>query len=266
MLSESSPIFYKGVFAKSSTDKQMELMTGYTEYIVHTQNPNKGNTSKLFIRTLAGCFTSVLMTSIAKKKKMRPKIFHINLSSYMRVYLLALPSEFALANVTCEYQSNTQTGPQDTGSAGRRVRRSEEILKQAAEFVSRGDTFQNVSIKFDIPISTIRFYMARKGILPQRKRGRTAMYPGSVTSRQQMALMDLPAAPPIIQQPNQIDVQQYNQQLNENMIMADRPAQSVSTASVEKSALNVGSRSPSPSGPPFHFANYKLPDLRPDLL
>jgi hypothetical protein len=35
-------------------------------------------------------------------------------------------------------------------------------------------TFQNVSDIFNIPISTIRFYMARRGILPQRRRGRTA--------------------------------------------------------------------------------------------
>uniref|UniRef100_A0A182SW30 HTH psq-type domain-containing protein n=1 Tax=Anopheles maculatus TaxID=74869 RepID=A0A182SW30_9DIPT len=159
---------------------------------------------------------------------------------------------------------NTQQIPQDSSTVGRRVRRSEEILRQAAEYVSRGETFQNVSLKFDIPISTIRFYMARKGILPRRKRGRTALFACSVTNRPQVT-----TATTIIPQPNQIDVQQYHHQLNANMVMADRqPLQAGSSSStgVEKASLNDGSRSPSPSGPPFHFANYKLPDLRPDLL
>uniref|UniRef100_A0A182R758 BTB domain-containing protein n=1 Tax=Anopheles funestus TaxID=62324 RepID=A0A182R758_ANOFN len=190
-----------------------------------------------------------------------------------------IPSEFALANVTCEYQSNAQqtAGQQlDTNNVGRRVRRSEEILKQAAEHVSRGDTFQNVSLKFDIPISTIRyvsiietFYMARKGILPRRKRGRTAMFPCGVTNRQQMVAMDIPTGSTIVQQSNQPDLQQYPQQLNENMITIGRqqpPTQTGITTNVETSSPNDGSRSPSPSGPPFHIANYKLPDLRPDLL
>uniref|UniRef100_A0A182JZB8 HTH psq-type domain-containing protein n=1 Tax=Anopheles christyi TaxID=43041 RepID=A0A182JZB8_9DIPT len=211
-----------------------------------------------------------------------------------------LPSEFALANVTCEYELNAQPVPQDSGTAaGRRVRRSEELLKQAAEYVSRGETFQNVSLKFDIPISTIRyvsinptpdhlancavpnilsFYMARKGILPRRKRGRTAMFPCSISNRQ-LAPVDIltpsPASTFIPNQPNLIDQQQqqqYRRQLNENMSIADTQSAMTQTtnlpsAGFEKQSQNRGgSRSPSPSGPPFHFANYKLPDLRPDLL
>uniref|UniRef100_A0A182VJD1 HTH psq-type domain-containing protein n=1 Tax=Anopheles merus TaxID=30066 RepID=A0A182VJD1_ANOME len=191
-----------------------------------------------------------------------------------------LPSEFALANVTCEYELNTQPqAPQDTGTAGRRVRRSEELLQQAAEYVSRGETFQNVSLKFDIPISTIRFYMARKGILPRRKRGRTAMFPCSVSNRSILAAVDMMAPSPtssFIPQPTLLDQQQqqqYRQQLSENMSIAGTQSASAQTANVsqtgapEKVPPNPGgSRSPSPSGPPFHFANYKLPDLRPDLL
>lgn len=38
--------------------------------------------------------------------------------------------------------------------------------------VVRGTTFQVASEKYNIPISTIRFYMDRKGILTRRKRGR----------------------------------------------------------------------------------------------
>ncbi|XP_011176743.1 protein bric-a-brac 1 [Zeugodacus cucurbitae] len=56
----------------------------------------------------------------------------------------------------------------------KRVRRSEASLAQAAKCVSKGQTFQTVSNMFNIPVSTIRFYMARKGILPRRKRGRGA--------------------------------------------------------------------------------------------
>ncbi|XP_012535422.1 broad-complex core protein isoforms 1/2/3/4/5 [Monomorium pharaonis] len=54
----------------------------------------------------------------------------------------------------------------------RRQRRSEEELKQASDMVARGMTFQVASEKYKIPISTIRFYMVRKGILQRRKRGR----------------------------------------------------------------------------------------------
>jgi len=61
----------------------------------------------------------------------------------------------------------------------KRVRRSEASLAQAAKCVSKGETFQTVSNMFNIPVSTIRFYMARKGILPKRKRGRGASHAGS---------------------------------------------------------------------------------------
>ncbi|XP_055714548.1 protein bric-a-brac 1 isoform X2 [Phlebotomus papatasi] len=85
-------------------------------------------------------------------------------------------SDFALANVTCEYDSHDDEGSNGAGFGGatRRIRRSETILAQAADCVSRGQTFQTVSNMFHIPISTIRFFMARKGILPRRKRGRAA--------------------------------------------------------------------------------------------
>lgn len=56
----------------------------------------------------------------------------------------------------------------------KRIRRSEALLTQAAKCVSKGQTFQTVSNMFNIPVSTIRFFMARKGILPKRKRGRSS--------------------------------------------------------------------------------------------
>lgn len=75
-------------------------------------------------------------------------------------------SDYAIANVSCQYDGSP-------GGPNRRIRRSDEELRRAAECITRGQTFQNVSDQFNIPISTIRFYMARKGILPRRKRGRS---------------------------------------------------------------------------------------------
>ncbi|XP_017780118.1 PREDICTED: protein bric-a-brac 2 [Nicrophorus vespilloides] len=79
--------------------------------------------------------------------------------------LLMKSPDYAIANVSCQYDGSP-------GSTSRRVRRSDEELRRAAECITRGQTFQTVSDQFNIPISTIRFYMARKGILPRRKRGR----------------------------------------------------------------------------------------------
>ena len=73
----------------------------------------------------------------------------------------------------------------------RRQRRSEAELKQASDLVARGMTFQLASEKYNIPISTIRFYMARKGILQRRKRGRGASNVGGHHSQPSS-----PASPP----------------------------------------------------------------------
>lgn len=95
-----------------------------------------------------------------------------------------------MANVVCEYANESPTRPtsaaagsiQDPDYAsggrsmspaakrfasdsnfysgisepGRRIRRSESLLRQAADSVSKGQTFQTVSDMFQIPISTIR--------------------------------------------------------------------------------------------------------------
>ncbi|XP_066255821.1 uncharacterized protein [Euwallacea similis] len=79
------------------------------------------------------------------------------------------PETFAIANVSCHYDGS----PGNMSSVNKRIRRSDEELRRAAECITRGQTFQTVSDQFNIPISTIRFYMARKGILPRRKRGRS---------------------------------------------------------------------------------------------
>lgn len=97
-----------------------------------------------------------------------------------------------MANVVCEYANESPTRPTsaaagsiqddhpDYGSGGsmspaakrfasdsnffsgisepgRRIRRSESLLRQAADSVSKGQTFQTVSDMFQIPISTIRY-------------------------------------------------------------------------------------------------------------
>ena len=80
----------------------------------------------------------------------------------------------ALQNVMCVLSPNDRTKWKDGNATPTRIRRSEAELTKAAECVQKGMTFQNVSDIFNIPISTIRFYMARRGILPQRRRGRTA--------------------------------------------------------------------------------------------
>ncbi|KAH8397953.1 hypothetical protein KR222_007119, partial [Zaprionus bogoriensis] len=76
----------------------------------------------------------------------------------------------------------------------KRVRRSEASLAQAAKCVSKGETFQTVSNMFNIPVSTIRFYMARKGILPKRKRGRGASHAGSTITTTNSASVSANAA------------------------------------------------------------------------
>ncbi|XP_052748757.1 protein tramtrack, beta isoform-like isoform X3 [Galleria mellonella] len=70
-------------------------------------------------------------------------------------------------------QVSQSTQQQQEFNITKRIRRSEVELRQAAECVSKGLTFQTVSEQFNIPISTIRFFMARKGILPRRRRGRS---------------------------------------------------------------------------------------------
>ncbi|XP_065363407.1 protein abrupt [Calliphora vicina] len=78
--------------------------------------------------------------------------------------------------------NNSMLQSMDNNCSLRRIRRSEESLEQAAKCVSKGQTFQTVSNMYNIPVSTIRFYMARKGILPKRKRGRGASNTGGVMS------------------------------------------------------------------------------------
>nr|CAI5838865.1 unnamed protein product [Callosobruchus analis] len=133
------------------------------------------------------------------------------------------PQFAAIANVSCHYDATT-------GSANRRIRRSDEELRRAAECITRGQTFQTVSDQFNIPISTIRFYMARKGILPRRKRGR-ACAGGSMGG------------------------------LGGLGISPTTGAGLGGLAGMSGGAAQVYASPASPIGPPYHIVHYKLPAL-----
>lgn len=177
-----------------------------------------------------------------------------------------------MANVTVEYDDERRNDTLndsidydgiDNGSS-RRIRRPEATLQEAAQCVSRGETFQRVSTMFGIPISTIRFYMARKGILPRRKRGRTTITPShingntisSTTSHLDMASLAMRQSPG-----NQIN------QLSDSNPSPLSDFNNSTNASTTNTSINLRrSRSTSPLEPPYHFANFKLPELRPKLV
>ncbi|XP_069356970.1 protein tramtrack, beta isoform-like isoform X4 [Maniola hyperantus] len=97
----------------------------------------------------------------------------------VRPGLLTLtPGGAPAVNVIQLAERAADAGPAECG-LNKRIRRSEGLLRQAADCVSRGSTFQTVSEQFNIPISTIRFFMARKGILPRRRRGRNSHVVGA---------------------------------------------------------------------------------------
>lgn len=93
--------------------------------------------------------------------------------------------------------------------------------------------------------------MARKGILPRRKRGRTTLTPSSLNLNGGNTIISSTTS--------SLDAGIGNQ--NEN-----NPSPSdLSTTSSSAHVVHC-SRSSSPSEPPYHFANFKLPELRPKLV
>nr|XP_049707282.1 longitudinals lacking protein, isoforms H/M/V isoform X2 [Helicoverpa armigera] len=98
-------------------------------------------------------------------REIRPKI--------MTIGPVLRPSSASVNVIHVGDQAQNISSPPTEYSMNKRIRRSEVVLRQAADCVSRGLTFQTVSEQFNIPISTIRFFMARKGILPRRRRGRS---------------------------------------------------------------------------------------------
>lgn len=111
---------------------------------------------------------------------------YVLLSFFSFSFSLYFHIEYAMANVVCEYADESPTRPTSShmedhpdysgrsmsppakrfvsensyysgmSEPGRRIRRSESLLRQAADNVSKGQTFQTVSDMFQIPISTIR--------------------------------------------------------------------------------------------------------------
>ncbi|XP_013143419.1 PREDICTED: uncharacterized protein LOC106107209 isoform X3 [Papilio polytes] len=108
--------------------------------------------------------------------EVRPKIMTIGPGYAPGVNILHVGDRPPCAQIGQIHQSQPEL------SISKRIRRSEVVLRQAADCVSRGHTFQTVSEQFNIPISTIRFFMARKGILPRRRRGRSAQMSQTSTS------------------------------------------------------------------------------------
>ncbi|KAJ8707891.1 hypothetical protein PYW07_011568 [Mythimna separata] len=99
-------------------------------------------------------------------REIRPKIMTIGPGSSASVNVIHVGDQAQAGSMLLPSQPSEF-------SINKRIRRSEVVLRQAADCVSRGLTFQTVSEQFNIPISTIRFFMARKGILPRRRRGRS---------------------------------------------------------------------------------------------
>ena len=79
-------------------------------------------------------------------------------------------------NVILTESSNYSTTPSPSNNENpgkiQRIRRSDAELLSAADSICKGMTFQKASQTFNIPMSTIRFYMARKGVVPSRRGGR----------------------------------------------------------------------------------------------
>lgn len=141
----------------------------------------------------------------------------------------------------------------DHNSSLRRIRRSEESLEQAAKCVSKGQTFQTVSNMYNIPVSTIRFYMARKGILPKRKRGRGASSATSSIGHSSMG-----------------NITNSGYVVGSTGVIAANPALAMSAAAASANAAAVMSqalaqikRADSPnssqySDEPYHMMGYKM--------
>ena len=99
--------------------------------------------------------------------------------------------------------------------------------------------------------------MARKGILPRRKRGRTAVIPLPYMHMQENGSLNLRSS--------------YGQGDDEQELrMHDMKPHSTKSGNIKIHKTSDppdpnSSRSSSPSEPPFHYSNIKLPELRPKL-
>lgn len=102
--------------------------------------------------------------------------------------------------------------------------------------------------------------MARKGILPRRKRGRTTLgshnpYLGSTTiiSSTTSHLLDGTST-------------SQHGNFDATISMAAAAAAAAASVNHHHHHHHHRSRSLSPTEPPFHFANFKLPEMKPKML
>ncbi|KAH8342242.1 hypothetical protein KR059_010185 [Drosophila kikkawai] len=172
------------------------------------------------------------------------------------------PHDTSLTNASMGLLSNSVDGY----TSYKRVRRSEASLAQAAKCVSKGETFQTVSNMFNIPVSTIRFYMARKGILPKRKRGRGASHAGNIiittTNSGTLAAAPAPAIVTSHHPPSQ-QHQQHDVSLNTMQLKAGIASTSGSNSPATAAAAAASPPSLDAASVPFHLlsnaaATFKL--------
>lgn len=109
--------------------------------------------------------------------------------------------------------------------------------------------------------------MARKGILPRRKRGRTTLgthtnpYMGGTTiiSSTTSHLLDNTGS-------NQHGHDLHARHYDATISMAAAAAAAAASTNHHHHHHHHRSRSLSPTEPPFHFANFKLPEMKPKML
>ncbi|XP_055383885.1 homeobox protein 2 [Condylostylus longicornis] len=173
----------------------------------------------------------------------------------------------------CDYDESILRFNIENLPVGRKVRRSEAILRQAAECVSKGQTFQTVSDIFNIPISTIRFFMARKGILPRRKRGRQTTTTTNVITT--AAAILLTSATTI---ESATIVPQSSLSTTTTTISPISTTTAANNSNNSNGEINnikidniidyddkLTTDSPTQQVP-FYFGNYKLPEIKPKLI
>lgn len=137
-----------------------------TKY-VHIYLLNKNKMFKFYISKFLLYFI-IIVNSITQQELPRTVIAQNNHQAHLNQQLLEMSRKLlAAGNSTqlCSSQApvgipriSQQQNQCSDPCYTKRIRRSEDLLKKAADCVSRGQTFQTVSDQFNIPISTIRLY------------------------------------------------------------------------------------------------------------
>ncbi|KAG8039827.1 hypothetical protein G9C98_000556 [Cotesia typhae] len=152
--------------------------------IDHTENIEHTEALQHLEKALSSC--EATMTETPGMVKMEPDEQFFQQDKPYSISMVPTPN-----NCNATNNSNSNSPFPAIEGYQRRQRRSEAELKLASDMVARGKTFQVASEKYNIPISTIRFYMVRKGLLQRRKRGRGSTNIGASNSQP-----GSPATPP----------------------------------------------------------------------